>query len=240
MGISFNSIKKAFTAIKSRVGTTAGKSSVLPGVVKQPSKAVKEKELFCHQYWRKLAEEGRVRQSPYRESVSLHSELNGINHHLIMSPYPTQMDEVFNGRFHLTPREMITRTDIEFKNLKPTSEPITTFRCIGEKPEFFSEYPLYKKRLDVKKGDIIDMKEYAYTSPEAEFSKNWLPNGKGILYEIEIPQGARVSISGNEIVTPRSSKFLCLDAKRITNENEDYIKVKLRYLMPEESWRRST
>ena len=236
MKISFNSLKRAVTTIKSHIGAQSVKSGIFPGV----SKTRKEKELFCHQYWCKLAEEGRVQQSAYKESVSLHSDLNGINHHFILSPYPEQMNEVFNGRFRLTPREMITKTDIEFKNLKPISEQITTYRCIGEKPEFFSEYPLYKKRLAVKKGDIIDMKEYAYTSPEAEFSKNWLPNGKGILYEIEIPAGARVSVSGNEIVTPRSSKFLCLDTKRIKHDNEDYLKVKLRYLKPDEQWKKTT
>lgn len=191
------------------------------------------KELFCHQYWKDAAAE-RVIRATRKESVSLHGYLNGINHHFINSPYPQHMDMKFVE--NMTPREMITTTDFEFKSLKPTTEKITAFRCIGEKPEFFSEYKLYQKRLGIKKGDIVDMKEYAYATSDMSYAKGYLTNNKGILYEIEIPEQSQVSRTGlgikNEIVFPRSSKFECVDVKKVKDTDNDYLHVKLRYIKP--------
>ena len=81
------------------------------------------------------------------------------------------------------------------------------------------------------------MKEYAYATPDINYAKVYLPNNKGITYEIEIPKGARVSRTQKEVVFPRSSKFECVDTKRIKDENNDYLQVKLRYILPDESWR---
>ena len=137
----------------------------------------------------------------------------------------------------LMPKEMISLSDMEFKRLKLIEAPITAFRCIGEKPDFFSEYKLYQKRFNIKKGDIINMREYAYATSDITYARGYLTNNKGILYEIEIPAGARISVKGiginNEIVFPRSSRFECLDTKRIKNNEESYVCVKLRYILPE-------
>ncbi len=151
-----------------------------------------EKELFCHQYWKEMTDKGIVKQT-MAKSVSLHEYLNGINHHLIKSPYPKQMDEELIN-LTITPRQMITKSDIEFKNLKPLKNNLTVFRCIGEKPDFFSEYKLYQKRLNIKRNEIIDMKEYAYATSDLQYARCYLPNDKGIIYQIEIPKGAKVSI----------------------------------------------
>lgn len=199
-----------------------------------------QKELFCHRYWADALDEGLVKNNGMRNSVPLHGELHGINHHFIHSPYPEHMDMPFMNT-HLTPREMISKSDFDFKSLKPLEEKITAYRCVGEKPQFFSDYPLYKKRLQIKKGDIIDMKEYAYATSDLSYAKVYLPNNRGILYEMEFPEKARVSVTGsgvkNEIVCPRSSKWECLDVQRVVNDMEDYYKVKLRYILPDESWR---
>lgn len=192
-------------------------------------------DLFCHQYWDSCANQVVVKQSS-KESVSLHGYLNGINHHFIRSPYPEHINQPFLQTGY-TPREMIYLTDVEFKSLKPTDKKMTVFRCIAEKPEFFSEYPLYLKRTKIKKGDIIDMKEYAYATSDISYAKVYLPNNKGILYEIEIPEKAKISRIGNstnnEVTFPRSSKYECFDVKRVQDNDNDYLHVKLRYILPD-------
>ena len=63
-------------------------------------------------------------------------------------------------------------------------------------------------------------------------SKIYLNNKKGIMYEIEIPEGSRISIKGyeinNEIVFPRCSQFECLE----TEQQGEVLLVKLRYIKP--------
>ncbi len=220
----------------SGIGNTICKS--LFNKTKFGTKSIKNvpvEEMFCNKIWAKAVDDRLVRQTS-KESVSLHGSLNGINHHFIRSAHPEDLDNVFMN-LNITPREMIRKTDIEFKRLKPTTETMNVTRCIGEKPEFFSEYPLYLKRTQVKKGDIIDMKEYAYATPDISYAKVYLHNNKGLLYDIEIPAGARVSRSGNEVVFPRSSRFECIDVKTVKDANNDYKHIKLKYILPNEPWR---
>ncbi len=225
-----------FTGILTAIKTLNRKQNILNNTVK----ASGQKDLFCHKYWDWAQKQGAVEKTG-KEAVSLHGYLNGINHHFIHSPYPKAMDEKF-FQTNMTPREMITETDFDFKELKPTVQKLNVFRCISQKPEFFSEYPLYVKRCAIKKGDIIDMKEYAYATSDINYAKGYLPDNKGIMYEIEIPEGARVSRKGilgvdDEIVFPRSSKFECIDVRKVKDADNDYIHVKLRYIVPDEPWR---
>ncbi len=206
-------------------------------VSNSPALKTLPRDTFCHQYWQQIKAEGMLK--PSREtSVRLHGYLNGINHHLVTGAGAQNMNKEFMS-LNLTPRDMITLTDIEFKTLKPTTETIHAFRSIGEKPDFFSEYKLYKKRLDIKKGEIIDMKEYAYATSDINYANGYLTNNRGILYDIEIPKGARVSVVGdnsatNEIVFPRSSKFECVGKEHVQDANNDYMKIKLKYILPPE------
>lgn len=204
---------------------------------KTPSLKSLQKDTFCHKYWQQIKSEGLLKKSE-QSSVKLHGYLNGINHHLITGVSPKNMDIEFM-LLGLTPRDMITLTDVEFKSLKPTTKTIQVFRSIGEKPDFFSVYKLYKKRLDIKEGEIIDMKEYAYATSDINYAKDYLTNNKGILYDIEIPKGSRVSITGdntatNEVVFPRSSKFVCVGKEHVKDANNDYAIIKLRYVVPQE------
>ena len=194
-------------------------------IVPQSSLQAKE-SLFCSNYWKNNT------QKPLNKNyVSLHSELNGINHFFITGANPKLMDSSFMN-LGLTPREMIKLTDSEFKRIKPTEKNTIAYRCIGEKPDFFSEYKLYRKRLNIKKGDVINMREYAYATPEIAYAKRYLTNNKGILYEIEIPKASKVSISGAEIVFPRSSNFECVGIKQTKTADEDFQIIKLRYIQP--------
>lgn len=191
---------------------------------------------FCEQYWENWAKNGLLKQSK-KDCVSLHGYLNGINHHFISRAYPENLDKEFFAT-HKTPRQMITKTDFEFKTIAPTDQKIIAYRCIGEKPEFFSEYSLYKKSLNVQKGDTVVMREYAYATSDLSYANVYMPNGRGILYEIEIPEGSKVSRTGygvrNEIVFPRSSRFTCTGTEKIKNDNEEYLRVKLQYIKPKD------
>ena len=190
---------------------------------------------FCKQYWNLRLNNNN--KPIFQRSVSLHEKLNGINHHFISSPHPKDMN-LPAPNCKLTPRKMISKTDFEFKILKPQDKELTVYRCIGEKPDFFSEYKLYQKRLNIKKGDIINMREYAYCTSDRSYAEVYLPNRKGILYEIIIPKGSRISEIGdgvnNEVVFPRSSKFKCLEVTKVKNDKDDYLHVKLEYIKPEE------
>ena len=189
---------------------------------------------FCSEYYKELANLGLLRQEG-RKCVDSHNYLNGINHHLLTGFNPEGLNEKIFG-LKLTPKEMIRQTDLEFKALAPTEETMQVYRCVGEKPEFFSEYPLYKKRLNIKKGEIIDMREYAYATSDLPYAEVYLPNKKGITYSIEVPAGSRVSRIGNskktdEVVFPRSSMFQCQD---VIDDGSGNLLVKLLYLKPKD------
>ena len=197
-------------------------------------------KMFCQEYW-KEALDSRIVRNTNKTSVPNHGLLNGINHHFIHSPHPEHLDMPACNS-DLTVRELIRETDWDFKSLKPTTQKMTTYRCVGEKPEFFAEYKQYQKARNVKKGDIITMREYAYATSDKSYAEVYLPNRRGIYYEIEIPENSRVSRTGiigtnDEIVFPRSSQFECLDTKEVKDEINDYLMVKLRYIQPKEYWR---
>ena len=184
---------------------------------------------FCQQVW------GQTNLARYRRpcgSVTHHGFLHGINHHLTTHVSPEDLTKTFFGT-GMTPKEMIILADAEFKALPKTTETIRAFRCIGEKPTFFQQdYARYIKSLEVKKGDIIRMPEYAYATSDIKYAKVYLPSRKGILYDIEIPPESRVSILGhgenNEIVFPRSSRFECA-GKEVGDE---VTTIKLKYIRP--------
>lgn len=221
---------------------SAIKQVLKPANTTQVTKNAKhfEKTMFCQEYWAEAVAD-RVVRNTSKTSVDTHGLLNGINHHFINSANPKHMDmPAINS--NLTVRDMIRETDWQFKSLKPTTEKMYTYRCIGEKPEFFAEYKQYKKALDVKKGDVIIMREYAYATSDKGYASVYMPNNKGIRYEIEIPEGARVSRVGqigsnDEIVFPRSSRFECIGTQKVKDADNDYTIIKLRYLLPEETWR---
>jgi len=186
---------------------------------------------FCHDY---LQNTDFRALEPRGECVEYHGYLNAINHHLINGGNLKSLETPLTGLgIDISPKELIKITDFQFKLLPKTTEAITAYRCIGEKPEFFQrDYARYIKSLSVKKGDIITMPEYAYSTSDINYAKYYLPNDKGIIYEIEYPIGSRISIKGhgknNEITAPRCSRYECLDI----NTQGDITKIKLKYIQP--------
>ena len=171
---------------------------------------------------------------PRKTSVKYHGYLNAINHLLINGGNLNALETPLTGLgLDVSPKELIKITDFQFKLLPKTSEPIVAYRCVGEKPEFFKrEYARYLKSINVQKGDIVTMPEYAYSTSDINYAKVYLPNDKGIIYEIEYPIGSRISITGlgknNEITAPRCSRYECLDI----NTQGDVTKIRLKYIQP--------
>ena len=61
---------------------------------------------------------------------------------------------------------MIIRVDIISK--------LSLAKCISfnrRKLRLFSEYKLYKKRLNITRGEPIDLKEYAYATSDIDYAK---------------------------------------------------------------------
>ncbi|MBP3924521.1 hypothetical protein J6E39_04695 [bacterium] len=201
------------------------------------------KPLFCEEYWA-FAKNNRFIRNRNKTSVEFHGELNSINHHFYESPHPEHMDmPTMNSQ--LTPREIISQTDFEFKELKPTEKAVTAFRAIGEKPTFFSTYNLYKKASQVKAGETFQLRGYSYFTSDKNYANIYLTNNKGILYEIEFPANSRISRTGifgskDEITTPRGAEFLCTGTEHIKNADADYILVKGRYIQPKDFLNRQT
>lgn len=207
-------------------------------VAKQSEKVAENKPLFCHEVLANCRG-GRA----YKTSVSMHGYLNGINHHLAKaSPNPQQMNEPFfaTGK---TPREMINDTDCEFLfKIKPTKEKMTVYRGLPKRETWDSYYKRYQGLLNLKKGDKTYMPEYAYFTSDANYARTYLGDNEGIRIVMEIPQNARVSRTGfginDEVVMPRFSRYECVEApQKVVNGDESYYQVKLRYILPDESWR---
>lgn len=199
------------------------------------------KPLFCEQYW-KFAKENRFIRNRNRTSVDLHGQLNSINHHFYNSPHPEHLD-MPTPATRLTPREMIFQTDFEFKGVKPTEKALTAFRAVGEKPDYFATYNLYKKATQIKAGEKFRLRGYSYFTSDINYASGYLTNNKGILYEIEFPPQSRLSITGklgecDEIVSPRGSEFLCTGVEHIKRADADYLLVKGRYIQPQDVLKR--
>ena len=186
------------------------------------------KELFCHQVWKNSKVIKTTHNTPY---VKYHSDLNHISHHLRTGYNPDGLTEKI-PELGVTPKEMVKISDGEFKILPKTNETIITYRGVFEN---FS--PRFSKSLEVKKGDIVTMPEFAYTTSDKSWAlryagKDSAMEGRGLLYTIEIPPESRVSIKGsgtkNEIVFPRCSQFECIG----TEQQGNILVVKLKYIKP--------
>ena len=233
--------KTSFKPIYSRGLTKTGeKIKMFNGAEISPARTVnKSKNLFCEETWATCVSE-RANQN----SVSLHGQLNGINHHLAKgSPNPKHMDEKFFATGQ-TPREMICDTDWEFKfKVKPIKEEMNVTRCASKREDWDGYYPRYKQTLNLKAGEKTYMPEYAYASSDFGYASTYLGDTDGIVMNIEIPKNARISRTGDigkcdEIVFPRFSMFECTSApKKVIDGDKSYYRVGLRYILPSEKWR---
>lgn len=197
-----------------------------------------DKVPLCHQYWANLQARGDLKSYPHR-IVEQHGKFNTFNGVLVKGRAGCWDFDMI--------KDIVKESDIHFKRLKPTKQPVTVFRCVGEKLPFLTEdVKYYNKAFMSKKGDKIIMPEYAYAAGGTEYSNVYKGyEGRGITYEIDVPAGARVSHSGDiidgkldhwsaECVFPRGSQFEVIESK-VLEDGSAY--KKLKYILPDEPWR---
>lgn len=185
----------------------------------------KTKPLFCEEYWARQSIKALFK--PKRlEHVSHYFDLHDVNYLLL-----GYMNHNFNANSKLyadsppvTVKDAISLSDREFKMLKPIRKNLTLWRGI-EGNYVFPER--FQKAYNAKAGDIIYMPEYAYASQLKMHAERF---AKGLLYEITVPKGAKLSKKSNYIF-PRYSKFECLAVE----DKEYYRLIKIKYLPKKES-----
>lgn len=182
------------------------------------------KTLLCEEYWLKKT------NKPYKhnpqEKVSTSFDLHEINFFLLNDSLFNTISTFDSSETTLGIQNMISLTDEEFKQLTPTKTPMTLWRGITPFKEFIKRF---EKSLQIKKGDIIHMPEYAYASYTKTCAKNYAQrlNKKGILFEITVPKNSKIS-RGVHCIFPRASVFECTE----TIEKDRYKLIKLNYLPP--------
>ena len=194
-------------------------------------KTIPRKIVTCDEYWNDMKKLGLLQPLKYKE-VTYHGELNSFNHMLVGFGSCNFKQKCINTNISIA--KVITKTDFDFKRLLPIENSITVYRCIRKRPDYLEDVgTLFKKSTQTQKGDIVTLKEYAYCSPQKDYAECFLSDG-GIIYEIQLPKGAKISQRGADCVLPRYFRAECL-SNELTNEGYHYIK--LRGILPEEKWR---
>lgn len=192
------------------------------------------KKGLCHEFWSRMFKDGNIYSAGTPTLVEYHAELHSFNG-MLNNLSPINLNREITPRNHdITVAEVIKSTDVDFKAVSPITGKVTAYRCLTERPSFLKEATrLYKKASKIKPGEITVMREYAYCTPDKGYAKCFLGD-KGIIYEISLPAGARISQRYDEYVLPRYSRFKCISNETLENGSH---KIKLEYILPDESWR---
>ena len=193
--------------------------------------AMKTKPLFCEEYWARQSLRN-LFKTKRLEHVTRSFDLYDVNYFLLgyKGPYSTNSKSLLYADYPpVTVHDAISISDREFKVLKPTKKKMTLWRGI-DGSSVFSER--FKEAYNTKAGDIIYMPGYAYAAAEKWYAESFGKRGgkRGILYEITVPKGAKLSKKSSYIF-PRYSKFECMDVE----DQEAYRLIKLKYLPKNES-----
>ena len=186
------------------------------------------KQHLCEKYWKKVPKLSK------RNHVELESALYSVNLKLLTGNGPSSQE--FLKRYNLPIEKIIALTDREFKTLNKTKKKMTVYRGIPEPKE--SEHPLlknlYQDSLNISENDIMTARGYTFAAVERRLAELFglYSQKKGIIYEIIIPKGAKISQRWNEVIFPRYSKFKCIETKDVTDENGTYKLKKLEYILP--------
>ena len=186
--------------------------------------ATKTKHLFCEEYLARQSIKNLFK--PKRlEHVSHYFDLHDVNYLLLgyMNSNFNANSKLYADSPPITVKDAISLSDREFKLLKPIRKNLTLWRGI-EGNYVFPER--FQKAYNAKAGDIIYMPEYAYASELKMHAERF---ANGLLYEITVPRGAKLSKKSNYIF-PRYSKFECIGVE----DKEDYRLIKLKYLPKKE------
>ena len=188
------------------------------------------KQQFCEKFWRK-----KPRLSK-RDFLELQNALYSVNLKLLTGEGPSL--ESYKRRFGYSFNKIITVTDNEFKSLNKTKKEMTVYRGISEPKEY--DHPLLKKlyqdSFNTKKDDIIAARGYTFAAIRKSLGElfGFYGGKSGILYEIKVPKGARLSVKSDEVVFPRYSQFKCLKSEKIVNDDGQYMFKRIEYIVPKE------
>lgn len=183
-----------------------------------------KEKLFCERYWNHVLKKNKNMKKIDRVSTGF--DITDANNYLLGCCGRGYLSK-FRKSVGMNIDKFIACSDLEFKFLKPTKEPLTLWRGIGTPDYGNNSFPqvLFEKSLKTQKGDIVYMPEYAYASASREYSEFYTKMDGGILYQIEVPKGAKIS-RANEYIFPRYSKFECIGTEEIENGKL----IKLRYI----------
>lgn len=177
---------------------------------------------------------------PYTDKttqVSMHHDLNGYN-----SDIRYTLNRLNKG---IAPSEedawllnAIDKIDAEFENLPPLEDDFVFYRGRSRHPvieRFNIDFPIIE---NAKEGDIIVPDNgYSYGAFKKELAACWADgyNTDNMMYEIHVPQGAKVSRNlehGGEVIFPRSSKYRLISKEK---DSRGVLNVVLEYILPEEN-----
>ena len=171
-----------------------------------------------------------------KTSVRLHHELVIINRFLngLKSNIKSGKQMLRLSRFKGSVEQMMKETDLEFKTLEPTANDMTLYRAIFNtaKDKNSAEYlALLKRQKSLKPGDKFVMRGYAYSTPHNTNNPYIESPDTSIIYQIEVPKGARISHDGlGEFIFPRYSACEVID-NTLTKKGINIIKS--RYILPQ-------
>lgn len=166
----------------------------------------------------------------HHDLVLINRYLNGLKSNISSGKQKMPINCPFKG----TVDEFIKTTDAEFKELAPIGKKMTLYRAIFNtaKDKNSAEYlALLKRQKSLKSGDKFVMRGYAYSTPHNTNNPYIESPDTSIIYQIEVPKGARISHDGfGEFIFPRYSACEVID-NTLTKNGINIIKS--RYILPQ-------
>lgn len=170
------------------------------------------KELFCHQYWRKVLTHNKEIPNVSR------FEFNDANIALMGFTHSNNLNSLIKDN-DLAQKLLSKRIDNDIVLWRGISKPDT------DNNKYNYAINLYKKCSTLRKGDTFYMPEYSFWSDNKNTALNY-GNKNGILYELKVPKGTNIFQKIYPIFQ-RASKFLCTENNTIVNGNNKLNHIKL-------------
>lgn len=194
-------------------------------MIKPVFQNTQQTKLICQQYWERVLKDAKPLLTT---NIVHHESLTEVNATALIRNYNTGLPAALL-------KQIIRQSDKEFKLLRPLEKDITLWRGVsmpwGREEKYIKNF---EKAYNVKKGDILYMPEYAYASDDKKYASIYATyNKSAILYEIQVPKGAKISQTW-AYVFPRASKFECLDSIETKTESGTTKLIKLKYILPDE------
>lgn len=128
--------------------------------------------------------------------------------------------------------------DLSFKLLEPCRKKCIMWRGVTNPsflyPDILEIANYFNKCKNIKPGQILYTKEFAYTSYDSNYAKSFISklskDFENILFEIEIPKGAKFLNEGDINILQRCSKFLCRKTQRVKDGEKTFQHIQLTML----------